>query len=450
MADYPDRRLQRRLALLADAVPIPEFERGAPDRNRRFGSAIWRGLPVAALGIIGLVLLIEVVVGFPARVTGGQQVASVTATASSTAPHGSASASPSSLPAGSTSPSPAGSPTIVPGSSPGHLVAPGRLGFDGLLVWNQTDTGLSISRDAGRTWADVRLPDVPTSSILAVSGAPGRAMWIAAKDGSGVRLYRRPDAGGNWSSALLTPSWPTIFGVNGQPIESALLTPGPDAILTVAETIGVGNSVADTSLFVSTDDGLSFTQHQPRANSPANLYWSSVTLATAQSGVIVVGSNVPVTLLHTPDAGNTWSKALIAGLPAVDVNYFGTPVVNGTDIEVPLTSWASADNTHTNFALLTSHDGGVTFTLGALLPMGTGPGSSDTQGLITWVVDHDTDTIYQTADGGQTWSHVSANAPIHQAQIHLTGPTSAVAVFSSNRGTYLMSTTDGGLTWSNL
>src|ERR1700690_2327896 len=83
MADDFDRRLQRRLALLADAVPIPQFERGAPAERRRFGSVAWRGLPVGALGVIALILMVEVVLGFPARSTSSQQVASATSTAPS-------------------------------------------------------------------------------------------------------------------------------------------------------------------------------------------------------------------------------------------------------------------------------------------------------------------------------------------------------------------------------
>jgi photosystem II stability/assembly factor-like uncharacterized protein len=458
MTDDFDRRLQRRLALLADEVPIRQFERGLPAQPRRPARVVSRGLAVGGLAVLAVVLMVEVSLGFPSGSAGPPQPAGTTATGSPNARSSALTPSPGPVAAGS--PSPALSPAVTPSVAPAHSLAAGRLGFNGLMVWNQTDSVISVSHDAGRTWSDVGLPQVAPASILAVSGAPGRAMWVAAKDGTGVRLFRRPDAGGDWASALLTPSWPTIFGVNGQPIESALLTPGPAGVVTVAETIGVGTSVADTSLFVSTDDGVSFTQHQPKANSLALLYWESFTLVTPQSGVLVEGSHVPIALIHTPDAGTTWTKALISGLPAVDFNYFGTPAVNGADIAVPLTSWAAADNTNVNFAILTSHDGGVTFKVGTPLPIDTIQPPSDTLGQVTWVLDETTNTLHQSQDGGLSWSSLTTTLPAGVSRIHLTGTASAIASLGGSnctplragcsQGAYLMSTTDGGRTWSNL
>ena len=459
MTDDFDRRLRRRLALLADAVPIPEFERRLPAQRPRPGRVVWQGMPLGALAMLAVVLMVVVALGFPIHSAGPQPPAGSAATESPIA-GSTTSAAPSLVSTAVASPSVAPSLVVTPSPVPPHYLAAGRLGFNGLMVWNQTDSGIDVSHDAGRTWSQVGLADVQAASILAISGAPGRALWIAAKDGMGVRLFRRPDAGGSWSSTLLVPSWPTIFDVNGQPIESVILTPGPAGVVTVAETIGVGNSVADTSLFISTDDGMSFTQHQPSAGSLANLYWESVTLVTPDSGVVVEGSNIPVDLIHTPDAGTTWVTSLISGLPAVDVNYFGTPVANGTDIEVSVTSWASTDNNNVNFAILTSHDGGATFKVGTLLPIGPNGFQTDTLGLVTWGFDWGTGTLYQTNDGGQTWSSLDAALPNGVGRIHLTGPDSAVAVYSDSscntlradchQGTYLMSTTDGGRTWSNL
>jgi hypothetical protein len=348
-----------------------------------------------------------------------------------------------------------------PNPSTKHYLA-GPVGFYGATAWILSAGGLSVSQDGGRSWTAVALPDrMPSSSVLAVSAALGRAVWLAAVEGDGIRLYRKAEAAASWSSTPLMPSWPAISGVSGQPIESAILTPGPAGLVTVAETIGTGNFNASTSLFVSTDDGKTFVQHPPPvSNDAAALYWDSVTFVTPSSGVVDLraGTADPTELLHTSDGGATWLKVSPATISTFDNRYYGKPVIVGSDIEVPMSSW-TADGT-TTFSLMVSHDGGATFApLGTPLQVGAYTASSDTLGQVTWVVAGAVSTIYETSDAGQTWTSVTPAGVQYVGDFHLTGPASATAVIGESgcngfktdcwSRSYLVATTDGGRTWSN-
>jgi photosystem II stability/assembly factor-like uncharacterized protein len=352
-------------------------------------------------------------------------------------------------------------PASPPASSPLPYDLPGSVTLSGSSAWMLLDAGITISNDAGRTWATVGLPSgVTSSSVGAVATAPGRPLWLAVHSGDGYRLYRRPDAATAWTSVLLTPSWALLPSTSGQ-ADMIRITPGPGSLVTVAETMSGGSTAAVTSLFVSNDDGKSFVQHPPRAGSVANMYWATVTFTTPESGVVIAGPDTyPHVFLHTADGGSTWSEARVTGLPAAPDYTPGTPMLVGSDIEVPVSVCGSACSTDT-FLLLVSHDGGATFDpMGVPIPSGGNASAVAALGSITWVSTGG-GIIQETTDGGQTWTAVTAaGLPINVSSLDLTGPTSATAVVvdSGCAGfktdcwyrNYLVATTDGGRAWTHL
>ena len=287
--------------------------------------------------------------------------------------------------------------------------------------------------------------------------APDRPVWLAVHSGDGYRLYSKAVDATAWSSVLLTPSWALLPSTTGR-ADMVKVTPGPGGLVTVAETMSGGSTSAVTSLFVSTDDGKSFTQHPPRSGSVANMYWASVTLVTPQTGVVIAGPDTyPHVFLHTSDGGTTWSEAKVAGLPAAPNYTPGTPMLVGTDIVVPVVTCGTDCGTG-EFLLLVSHDGGASFNpQGLAIPAA---GNSDTLGEVTWVPSVG-GVIHETSDGGQTWTAVtSTGLPNGIGSLHLTGPSSATAVVVDSGcagfktdcwySNFLVATTDGGRTWTHL
>ncbi len=346
-------------------------------------------------------------------------------------------------------------PASPSASGPQTRDLPGLVSFFGSSAWMLLDSGLSVSDDAGRTWRTLDLPSgVASSAVGVVAMAPGRPVWLAVHSGDGYRLYRKANGAAAWSSVLLTPSWALLPSTSGT-ADMVKVTPGPGGLVTVAETMSGGSTSAVTSLFVSTDDGKSFTEHPPRSGSVANMYWDSVTLVTPQTGVVIAGpSTYPHVFLHTSDGGTTWSESRVSGLPAAPNYTPGTPMLIGSDIQVPVTICGADCNTST-FVLLVSHDGGATFSpQGVAVPAG---GNSGSLGPITWVWTGG-GILQETTDGGQTWTAITAvGLPINVSSLDLTSPSSATAVIvdSGCAGfktdclyrNYLVGTTDGGRTW---
>lgn len=413
------------------------------------------------------VLLVVVMVGGAALYGSrhqGQPVVSATPTATPTeiasqSPIATATASPplSPSPSQSSSLPPQVFSTAPPAGS--HHLLSGQVGFAGTWVWTVSDSGVSISQDGGRSWSDVVLPNgLKASSVMTASAAPGRAVWVAAPEGQGVRLYRESVGSNAWSSTALMPAWTPQDGVvSVQGIESVILTPGPAGLVTVSETVGFGTASAAETLFVSTDDGRTFVHRRPAGDGCVWCYWASVTFISKWSGVIVSGpATLPNQLLYTSDGGTTWSNSSVAGLPSAAYRQFDSPVIVGSDIVVPLTAF-SEDATTTTFSLLVSHDGGAHFAAMGTALTGSVGFTSDTLDNVTWVTSGG--TLYETSDSAQTWTSVTP-AGFSVGSIHLTGPTSAIAVswqsgcasFKTDcwSQSWLIETTDGGRNWTDL
>jgi hypothetical protein len=450
--DVAEARLRFRAPRLAGR-PVG----GRAGNSNRSAWRVIASLAVVSLAIVAVTTLWVVVRTSPA--TGGPTASpSQAAAAVTTASPG---ASPTASPSPSATPSTAPSGAAPSGSAPNYLQ--GIVGLNGSAAWVLSGSGLSLSQDGGQSWSSLALPNgVKSSSVLAVSAVAGRAVWLAVNGSAGVLMYRKQGTD-DWTSATpLVPSWATASELSGQPVQSVILTPGPTGLVTVAETIGLGMSTAAEALFVSTDDGHTYAQHPPKAP-VSNSIWASVTFVKPQSGVIVAGpGTAPHEMQHTSDGGNTWSNAAVTGLPA-DGNYqLGPSLLVGSDIEVPVTTFTSAGGTNTTFFLLISHDGGATFApAGTAIPSGGNfyP-AFDSLGQVTWVQIVG-GGLRETADGGQTWTTVTAaGLPVGVTSIQLTGPTSATAVVQENgctgvktgcySRTYLVATTDGGATWGNL
>ncbi|HEY5486113.1 MAG TPA: hypothetical protein VIK06_00565 [Candidatus Limnocylindrales bacterium] len=394
-------------------------------------------------------------------------VASPSASATSSTPTATASGSPTKTwnPSASSSPSPSVYPTAPPSS---HHILPGPVQFSGSWAWMLSDSGVSVSEDGGRTWSDWGLPKgLTASSVMTVAGSPGRGVWLAAPEGQGVRLYRKPAQATAWSSTPLMPDWTTQDGVYPeQNIEHVILTPGPAGLVTVSETVGFGTTAAAETLFVSTDNGKTFVHRRPTGTGCVGCYWLSVTFVTSKSGVVVSGNSTKyIDVLHTSDGGTTWSLAAVTGLPGVADYELGAAFMVGTDIEIPVNIYPADVNGPPSLSLLVSHDGGATFKpAGTAAASGNIWGPLDSLGQVAWVFG-DATTISETTNGGQTWTTVTATGlPETQGfggltSIHLTSPTSATAlILEGNCGFvapgcwvrwYLLETTDGGRTWTD-
>jgi photosystem II stability/assembly factor-like uncharacterized protein len=342
---------------------------------------------------------------------------------------------------------------------PGHALS-GRFGSSGTSLWLLSQSILSLSDDGGLHWTSKPLPDNVTAAAVAdVAQIPNRRLWIAVPDSSGIHLYTMAAGSSTWTSSLLVPTWPSGAESAG-PAGTVAISPGPASLVTVAASIPNGSDGEYSSLFTSTDDGLTFVEHPATANSPANVVWKHVAFVDAKSGLIVGGTS-ETTLLHSSDGGTTWAAVSPKALPASGSYYLGNPTVTGSDIVVPVISLPT-NGSGASLSLLMSHDGGLTFdgSAGAALDLGSAVNPVvASRGADTWVVPSAGGHVFVTGDGGRTWTDViAAGLPSGVSMVALTGQSSATALigvagcagFVANcwTGAYVVATSDGGRTWN--
>ena len=446
--------------LSVDAAPKPEAApqpadvvRAVPSERRRSRLAPCRAQLAALVAVAALVAAVVIVPVAP------------------WSPHAASTGSPQAPPSVSGPTTTPVSTTPIP--TPTQQETPSFSGIVGLrsnTAWDLTDTGLYVSADGGRTWSAVALPTGLTAPLLSatstgtvVSAIANRAVWLATREADGYRIYTRLGSASDWTSMLLIPTWPAQ-SVSGPP-ESIIVTPGAGGLLTVAEYSGTGMSGAVTELFVSTDNGLTFTPHPPPFGSGAWEYWRSVTMVDAKSGLVVMGTATSdvSTMVYTSDGGSTWKASSIVGLPAAGRRGFGTPTIVGSDIVVPASTWVDGVNGPENaqLRLVVSHDGGASFSaVGVALPLGAdfGP-TTATLGETTWAmsVNGTAISIFESHDRGATWSTMQpAGLPLGGYNLDLAGPTQAtiLATDSGCQGkttcwtrAQFLSTDDSGRTW---
>lgn len=354
----------------------------------------------------------------------------------------------------------AASSSAIP-SSGSVATIDGMVGSSGNAAWKVTAAGLAVSSDGGIRWSSVAMPTgVATTDIAAVAHVTAGPIWIAAKDGRAVDVLTAEQPGAPWTAALLTPTWPAVSGLNA-PADRVVSTPGNNGLVTVAASIQVGMMSGFADLFVSTDGGVTFKEHQPTGGTQAEDVWWSDAFVDQDTGVVVTGPT-RASILHTTDGGADWTASTVVGLPAVGRYAIGDPTIVGSDVRLPVTSLA-ADGSET-FTIFSSADGGATFQAsGPGVDLGSTydpPATAGTSGSDIWVLEPGSGILHESADSGGSWTRVASNGlSPNVVALDVTGPSTATALVANTQcqsfksgcvtSQYLRITTDGGLTWSS-
>jgi photosystem II stability/assembly factor-like uncharacterized protein len=178
----------------------------------------------------------------------------------------------------------------------------------GRVLWSGTqgDAGpverpvLDVSRDAGRTWRDARLPGLvgslyATNTVLAPPAFFGRTGIVAVGHESiteqAVTIYRSVDGGGTWrrASNLVVPTGAWAFAAR-------------DATHWLVVT---GKGLRRTA-----DGGRTWSSHAPKGLPPGPA--TLLQFSDPEHGVAfisVAGYAAPGDLYLTTDGGETWTRA---------------------------------------------------------------------------------------------------------------------------------------------
>jgi hypothetical protein len=303
------------------------------------------------------------------------------------------------------------SPTAAGQSLPqssGPLTGPA--GAAGSAVWALEDGDVVLSDGYGSAWSVLRLPaGVPARSVAAVATAPGRDVWVAEPVQSGATLFHRSATGAaGWSATkLIARSAPA------RPPDQLVISVGTSATVTVLEVWELSPLTSAARLFVSPNNGRSFTQlPAPNIALPyMALTWWDAAFVSRADGVALVGASRNY-VLHTTNGGLTWSRSGLVGVPGGEYVGLGDPMANGANIELPVFAASPASTGKETFTLYVSRNGGATFsqssrpvTVTASTVPGTVPVAVD--GSTIWLLPAPGSELIRSDNNGATWRTTS-------------------------------------------
>lgn len=338
----------------------------------------------------------------------------------------------------------------------------------------------SCSASPGHSARPPRPASSSTTPAVASFAAPDPStLWVQVTDGA---VYYSADGGASWSNRTPAAAWVQTAQNGGQAFQNPLtqgsgffsapattsaawLAEGlPDGTIQVARTTDEGRSWKLSTLpksypeghnivGVSFLTGLTSTNGDDRPDG-----WVSV---SPTANTAYASSDI----FQSTDGGTTWSYE------TTDAASDGGPV------EFVSTQVGFDGKTHDATQLLATSDGGTTWSAAALpMPPGTAIGIPDpyptfTDGLHGFdyadfyrmkAVDPHLPYMYETSDGGTTWSLVKLPMPPSRCTSACSNPSSEGQVgwsgwwivsptdwFLAGQDT-IMHTTDGGSTWTTV
>jgi hypothetical protein len=356
------------------------------------------------------------------------------------------------------------------GAAPVHSLTDSsvlRDGAHGSGAWVLSASGLSVSADGGQTWTVLPLPTgVLATAVSDVDVLPAGQVWLTAASGPDVSVFHKTSFSATWSSSTLAPAWPSDVASSSTASSSLVADQaGTVAVLVARPPDFTGGQI--TRLFVSTNGGTTFV---PRSTPPVLGGWDIE--FSGASNALAVSQSAMVGVYYTTDGGTSWSPSSVPALAQESDVALGTPVASGTTWYLPARVTAGGIS---EFEVYESSDAGATFALdgealgtsGAASATGVldpSPPAMAALGQELWVVSPEGGAVYQSQNGGQTWSTVSAPTLTGQVQgLSLLSDTAATAEVQLETGAcsglagkqggclvqqYLLSTADAGQHWA--
>jgi uncharacterized protein (TIGR03437 family) len=250
---------------------------------------------------------------------------------------------------------------------------------DGTLVIASTSTGIFRSTDRGLTWT-AAANVVPPAAALAVDPANSSNAYALSQQGA---FYKSANGGVNWKAT------------------GASLPPMPQSTIAIAPgTPSTLYTLANGLIYRSTDGGQSW-QSLAVPNSVNAEPVVAFALAPSQPDVMYatgISGYGPGPLYKSTDGGTTWTtnaQYTVANGPV------GSLAVDPTN---PSVVWIASDGEY----LQRSTDGGATFQNITTLNFGDGLATSVAIDPTnpSRVYASDGSNVFETSDGGQTWSTV--------------------------------------------
>jgi hypothetical protein len=328
-------------------------------------------------------------------------------------------------------------------------------------AWAIRDAAV-VHRAVTGAWSAVPLPTgVGPHDVSDVRTTASGDLLLASLDhAGGLSFYTTVHGAPGWNHTQLVPQWPSGLALSGPPrlriADSQGQTVAVAAIEQLSTAVGVSN------LFISHDDGLSFSRITfPKLN-PLAVGWSSLAL-TASGGLIVGGPAHNKAFLST-DSGSSWKPIPLTELPSgATETFLGDAIPVGGNTLVPAFTDDAAG--HQVLSLLAAAATGLVTTPDApALIVSTRYGAGGlpiaSRGSDVWVLSADSKRVFTLTLGTGWVATATAGLPLGVTGLSLTGPGTADAsveqtTCSNGKAdcttvSAVYTTTDHGSTWAQV
>jgi photosystem II stability/assembly factor-like uncharacterized protein len=358
--------------------------------------------------------------------------------------------------------------TILLISSLLSFAAPGGGGLGAIRLvkantgWAITGTGILWTSDGGQNWKDITPHKAADENLASAFFLDETHGWILLEHGEDIvgadlgsdaqfRLASTANGGTNWSIAALA----IPHNIPGRGLSMNARISFADPLHGWIMGQENGNTAVSFGILMATQDGGNSWQNLAAPPVAGSLYFVSATKGWLQGG--------PEDALYlTNDGGNTWRQVLVAAPPQISapVNAtYGLPVLQNATSGLLHVFWMQ--NLQEVHAFYKSIDGGITWTLTAQLPKQAAGTDVVVVAGSKWIVGASSQqnlTVEPVAPGsGSSVNSTPASLRSFDAS-NIVG--SGVAIdeldfASADQGWVmvwgkLLSTVDGGITWTEI
>lgn len=344
-------------------------------------------------------------------------------------------------------------PTVTPTPSPTEAAPPYFTNLDMVSLtagWAMTDKTVLHTIDGGKTWdnaAPANWSDqLPPTNGYFLDANIGWLVQTDAVDPQKGLVFRTTDGGVNWLSSETAFGAGILYFIDAQ---NGWILSG----------LGAGAGSEGIAIFATRDGGATWNETyrrdtgepEPTGEIPLSGNKQGIAFRDLQHGW--VGGSVPVDdvtyLYATDNGGNNFHQQKLPLPASITTAMFSidAPVFHSPKDGVLPAYLYTVDQLFTVFYI--TSDGGTTWTPTIPVPS-LGRFSAPTmKDFIVW----DGTTLFRSADGGATWLQITPNINLDQmigTLDFIDGQNGWVTWVDANNNSGLYQTTDGGSTWTAL
>jgi photosystem II stability/assembly factor-like uncharacterized protein len=321
--------------------------------------------------------------------------------------------------------------------------------------WALSEHAILRTSDGGLQWKNVTPPHTLLTRKSIAEFLTASLAWIATSQANGTttQVLRTTDGGQTWQQSTIQAAFlkQTTFidSQHGWILSGWGTQGGPAEAVSVFRTSDGGKTWSNVASALPASTDMPPPGHLPFGGQKSGIHFLNVSTGWI-TGTVVVNDLAWLYVSH--DGGSTWyqqSLSLSPGVPSAQLSLISPTFFSATDGILPVIFSDGLSGKGIATDIYVTHDGGTTWE--STTPLAA---IFDTINFVDmqhgWATDGT--VLYSTGDGGQHWAKLSPGANFKQiTSLSFASSTTGWAISrQSTTSSFLLKTTDGGKTWTQV